>query len=107
MFHKIIAHFKMWNRWRKCSYNSVFHKLLVLFRLRHSPTFQFMPSTTSLFETSDAYDKLSNSIVEVSEAFAKLGVSIQAAIDADKAAREEVVKCLKERSDSSEPHGSI
>lgn len=107
MFHKIIAHFKMWNRWRKCSYNSVFHKLLVLFGVCPNPMVLFMSSTTSLFETSDAHNKLSNSMVEVSKAFAKLGVSIQAAIDADKAAREEFVKCLKERSDSSEPHGSI
>lgn len=107
MFYKIIAHFKLWNRWRKHNCNSVFHKLLVLFGLCHSPTFQFMRSTDSLFETSDAYNKLSNSMAEVSKAFALLGVSMRAALDADKADREESVKCLKERSDSSEPNGSI
>lgn len=94
---KIITHFKLWNRWRKNSLNSVFYKLLVLSGLRHSPTFQFMLSTTSLFETSDAWNKFSNSMEEASKAFAKLGVSIKAAIDADKAAREEFVRCLKER----------
>lgn len=38
---KRTTHFKKWNRWRKGNTNSWFHKLLVLLKLRHSPTFKF------------------------------------------------------------------
>lgn len=40
MFKKIKKHFKKWNSWRKYNTNSWLHKILVLLKLRHSPTFE-------------------------------------------------------------------
>ena len=40
MFKRLINHCKRWNRWRKGCFNSWWHKLLVLLRLRYSPTFE-------------------------------------------------------------------
>ena len=33
-------HIVRWNKWRKKNVNSTFHKLLVLLKLRYSPTFE-------------------------------------------------------------------
>ena len=41
LLNKIITHFKIWNVWRKKSMNGKFYKLLVLFKLATSPTFEF------------------------------------------------------------------
>lgn len=38
-FRKLRIHIKRWNKWKKNNINSWIHKLLVLFRLRTSPTF--------------------------------------------------------------------
>lgn len=35
-----VNYFKRWNAWRKNSTNSLWHKLLVLLKLRRSPTFE-------------------------------------------------------------------
>lgn len=37
---KVIEHVKVWNIWRKRSLNGLGHKILVLFGLRNSPTFE-------------------------------------------------------------------
>lgn len=39
---KLKKHFKKWNGWRKHSLNSKFHKLLVLFGIVKSPTFEYI-----------------------------------------------------------------
>jgi hypothetical protein len=39
---EFIKHFKKWNKWRKLNTNSNIHKLLVLFKLVNSPTFNCM-----------------------------------------------------------------
>lgn len=39
LFKKIKDHFRLWNRWRKRNLNGSVYKLLVLFGLVHSPTF--------------------------------------------------------------------
>lgn len=36
----VIEYFKCWNNWRKHNANSKLHKLLVLLKLTHSPTFE-------------------------------------------------------------------
>lgn len=38
---KLLYRIRVWNYWRKRSLNTKLHKLLVLFGLRHSPTFTF------------------------------------------------------------------
>lgn len=38
---KIIYHIKKWNEWRKGSLNNPIYKLLVLFKLAKSPTFDW------------------------------------------------------------------
>lgn len=40
---KFINHFKQWNIWRKRSTDGPIHKLLVLFKIVHSPTFYNVP----------------------------------------------------------------
>lgn len=40
----MIQHIKNWNRWRKGNINSKKHKLLVLLKLRHSPTMAYFMS---------------------------------------------------------------
>lgn len=35
----MIKHIKRWNKWRKYNCNGKLHKLLVLLKLRYSPTF--------------------------------------------------------------------
>lgn len=35
---KLIRHIKRWNKWRKRCGNSTWHKILVLFGIRKSPT---------------------------------------------------------------------
>lgn len=37
---KLINHIRMWNNWRKRSLNGPVYKVLVLFGLVHSPTFE-------------------------------------------------------------------
>lgn len=37
---KFVTHFKLWNKWRKNSGNGFIYKLLVLFNLVISPTFE-------------------------------------------------------------------
>nr|DAY84379.1 MAG TPA: hypothetical protein [Caudoviricetes sp.] len=37
----MINHIRRWNIWRKHSINSFTHKILVLFRMRYSPTLEF------------------------------------------------------------------
>ena len=37
----MIKHIRRWNEWRKRCLNSKWHKLLVLFGLRYSPTLHF------------------------------------------------------------------
>lgn len=38
---KLVKHVRRWNIWRKRNYNGAIHKLLVLFGIRHSPTFEW------------------------------------------------------------------
>lgn len=38
-----IKHFRQWNIWRKYNTNGFVHKLLVLFKIIHSPTFYNVP----------------------------------------------------------------
>lgn len=40
MFKKQIKHIKKWNEWRKGCLNSPIYKLLVLFKIKKSPTFE-------------------------------------------------------------------
>lgn len=42
MSKEFIKHFKKWNRWRKSNLNSKVHKILVLLKVVHSPTFYYM-----------------------------------------------------------------
>lgn len=42
MFKKLILHYQQWNRWQKHNLNSKFHKILVLLKLKHSPSFEMM-----------------------------------------------------------------
>lgn len=37
---RFIKYIKIWNIWRKGSTNDGWHKLLVLFKLKYSPTFE-------------------------------------------------------------------
>ena len=37
----MINHIRIWNRWRKHSLNSKFHKLFVLLNIASSPTFEY------------------------------------------------------------------
>lgn len=37
----MFKHIERWNKWRKRNRNSKLHKLLVLLKLAHSPTFKF------------------------------------------------------------------
>lgn len=39
---RIIKHFKRWNVWRKYNKNGIWHKILVLFGVIKSPTFNHM-----------------------------------------------------------------
>lgn len=52
---KVIEYIKMWNRWRKRSLNGLGHKILVLFGLRESPTFEVEKSFNILFRKT--YDR--------------------------------------------------
>lgn len=36
----MFKHFKLWNDWRKHNLNNTFHKILVLFGIIKSPTFE-------------------------------------------------------------------
>lgn len=36
----MIRHFRIWNEWRKRSKNNRMHKMLVLFKIKRSPTFR-------------------------------------------------------------------
>ena len=45
---KLILHYQQWNRWRKNNLNSKFYKLLVLLKLRRSPTFEAMKAGEKL-----------------------------------------------------------
>lgn len=41
MMHGFIIHFELWNVWRKKSLNGKFYKILVLFKMVNSPSFEF------------------------------------------------------------------
>ena len=40
-----MTRFKLWKDWRKCSLNSKWFQILVLFGLAHSPTFEFFKNS--------------------------------------------------------------
>ena len=53
----IIKHIKRWNRWRKYNCNSKLHKLLVLFNMAPSPTFEMFDTIdTKAAELTNRYD---------------------------------------------------
>jgi ABC-type multidrug transport system fused ATPase/permease subunit len=59
----VIKHIKRWNSWRKYNRNSKLHKLLVLFNMIHSPTFEaFDTIDTKVAELTNRYDYVKVSI---------------------------------------------
>lgn len=46
---KLIKYLKIWNMWRKRNLNSKFYKILVLFKIVHSPTYEFQRSEIEYF----------------------------------------------------------
>lgn len=40
-FNELLNHIKNWNEWRKHNRNSKLHQILVLFKFKHSPTFNY------------------------------------------------------------------
>lgn len=52
---KLIKHIKLWNRWRKSCMNGLGHKIMVLFGLRKSPTFDQIKAFDEYWRT-DYYE---------------------------------------------------
>lgn len=73
---KIIKHCKAWNCWRKQNLNSKFHKIMVLFGLRRSPTLE---QTTK--NHMDPFKNLGVSFDEASEAIHDLNKKIGEAFE--------------------------
>ena len=60
--------FKVWNIWRKKSLNGRWYKLMVLFDLKYSPTFEFELAMRRVGrELSDFSIRAGNAIKEISE----------------------------------------
>ena len=72
MFKKLTIHYQQWNRWQKCNLNSRLHKILVLLKLKRSPSFEMMKvgeritaNTPSIFwKLTKALDSSAKSFAE-------------------------------------------
>lgn len=75
MFKKLTLHYQQWNRWQKCSLNSRLHKILVLIKLKRSPSFEMMKvgeriaaNTASIFgKFTKALDSSAKSFAEFND----------------------------------------
>ena len=75
MFKKLTLHYQQWNRWQKCNLNSRFHKILVLLKLKSSPSFEMMKigeriaaNTVSIFgKLTKALDSSAKSFAEFND----------------------------------------
>lgn len=43
-----MQHLRLWNEWRKHNINSKIHKILVLLKVRHSPTFEMFCTSKNI-----------------------------------------------------------
>lgn len=57
---KLRRHFERWNKWRKVSISSFSYKLLVLFGLQHSPTFEMILTEDEIKNIADNYKEEMN-----------------------------------------------
>lgn len=55
--NRVIQHIRRWNVWRKRSLNNPIYKLLVLFGIMKSPTFNFCLLPEEVEEILDAFEK--------------------------------------------------
>lgn len=55
--NKILNHIERWNKWRKFNANSCFYKLLVLLKLRESPTMRFVLTDKEEKELRKAFSR--------------------------------------------------
>lgn len=75
MFKRLTLHYQQWNRWQKRCMNSRFHKILVLLKLKRSPSFEMMKvgeriaaNTVSIFgKLTKAMDSSAKSFAEFND----------------------------------------
>ena len=82
MFKKLTLHYQQWNRWQKHSLNSRFHKILVLLKLKHSPSFEMMKVGERIAaNTVNIFGKLSKALDSSAKSFAEFNNIVCATLE--------------------------
>ena len=82
MFKKSKLHYQQWNRWQKCSLNSSFHKILVLLKLKRSPSFEMMKVGERIAaNTASIFGKLTKALDSSAKSFAEFNDIVCATLE--------------------------
>lgn len=82
MFKKLTLHYQQWNRWQKHNLNSKFHKILVLLKLKRSPSFEMMKTGERIAENAASiFGKLTKAFDSSAKSFAEFGDIVRATLE--------------------------
>lgn len=82
MFKKLTLHYQQWNRWQKRCMNSRFHKILVLLKLKRSPSFEMMKVGERIAaNTASIFGKLTKALDSSAKSFAEFNDIVCATLE--------------------------
>lgn len=82
MFKRLILHYQQWNRWQKRNLNSKIHKILVLLKIQHSPSFEAMKVNERIeANITSMFGKFNKAIGSAAKSFAELNEAVRVTLE--------------------------